>query len=248
MKKRPLVKLYNIRYSFFRFISKKWQSKNLSNVKENQIKKILKKKIKDPISFVRFACISEIRKRNQISLIKELNAQLEREKCWRIKWFLVIVLGEFGSNIDNKTQLKKTIKLLLKIYDDDKKINWLRIRVVESIGKIGLNIENSNLKKEDVINWLIDKLDNDPDWRVKRAAALALGKITKYEESVFDPLISILKGENEKKRKVREQAGFSLGLIGSKSDDLILPHIKSILNILEKKGEDDLIKQHAHLH
>lgn len=238
MKIRPLLGQNNLLYRRFRKKSKNWINRNLLGVNKSQIEEILIKGLEEDEKHKRFGSIYEIREQFKKSLAMELCSLLREENFWRNKWLAVITLGEFGAFIEDKEQL---IETLLPIYDSDKKRKWLRIRVVESIGKIGLNIEKSEIKKEEIIKWLVDKLDENHNWRVRREAALSLGKIAKQEEIVFDSLINTLEGKNEQKHIVREQAGFSLGQIGSKLDKVKIKHIKSIIDIL-KKDKNDLIK------
>ncbi|MCE7743527.1 MAG: HEAT repeat domain-containing protein [Candidatus Heimdallarchaeota archaeon] len=255
MKKFPLIPQYNIFYKIFRKKSKEKLAKELFSVKDNKKEDFLSKSLSDKKPHIRFGTVLKIREKQIKSLALSLCSRLVNETCWRIKWLIIITLGEFGSIIKNKSQLTEILATLISIYDSDKWYNWIRIKVVEAIGKIGLNVEKGEvgkkqneerdpekrlIEKGETRKWLQKILMNDPDWRVKLDAANSLGKITKYKKEVFETLIAILKTKKGSKLSVRERAGYSLGFIGSRSNKLKISHIIQIKNILDNEKEDSI--------
>ena len=118
---------------------------------------------------------------------------------------------------------ERIIDVLVKSLKDEKNV---RKAAAEALGQLGV-------ANDKVIDGLVGAL-GDIDWKVREAAARALGKIAKengIEEEIVERVIELLESENWKKR---EGAARALGQLGVANNKVI----DGLVGALGDKNED----------
>ncbi len=124
---------------------------------------------------------------------------------------LLVAAGSGRADIPKKKDIPKYIEQLQSTSAAPR----VRAAAAEALGERGA-IRKADVK--DGIDALIKAVTSDPDANVRKAAAMALGRINPDDKAAVKPLMEALK---DKSNAVKVEAARALGLLGSDAKEAV---------------------------